>query len=398
MGKRGIEGIVLLLLAALPARGADRDSIGRDILPRVEIGLRPAYLLPTSPYFKGEYTQGKPAEATFSGHLRCGFRFGPETRLGQLYPHAVQGLGIGYHTFFNPEEIGTPLSVYVFQSSRLSELTNCLSIDYEWNFGISTGWKKYDPNVNPHNRVVGSKANAYIHLGMLLDWELSPSLNVKAGVGVTHFSNGNTQLPNAGVNTVGSHFGLVWKLVPEPVGQRTLPAVRFQRHFTYDVSLYGATRKKGFLWEDGPAVIVPGSFAVCGMNISSLWNISKYFRTGLSLDAQFDESANIFSHVINPNSASEDVRFHRPPFREQFAVGISARAEIVMPIFAINIGVGRNVFCKGPDTDSFYQIFALKTAVTRNLFVHIGYQLYKFKTPNNLMLGLGWRFNARRQR
>lgn len=26
------------------------------------------------------------------------------------------------------------------------------------------------------------------------------------------------------------------------------------------------------------------------------------------------------------------------------------------------------------------------------LFLHVGYQLHDFKDPNNLMLGLGWRF------
>lgn len=63
-----------------------------------------------------------------------------------------------------------------------------------------------------------------------------------------------------------------------------------------------------------------------------------------------------------------------------------------MPIFSVNIGIGHNVFYKGKDTKGFYQILALKTFLTRNLFLHTGYQLSKFKDPNNLMLGLGWRF------
>ena len=67
-----------------------------------------------------------------------------------------------------------------------------------------------------------------------------------------------------------------------------------------------------------------------------------------------------------------------------------------MPIFSINLGVGRNILCKGADTDSFYQIVALKTDITKNLFLHVGYQLYKFRKPNNLMLGVGVRFNDKR--
>ena len=129
-----------------------------------------------------------------------------------------------------------------------------------------------------------------------------------------------------------------------------------------------------------------------------MYNFSHYFRAGLSLDAQYDESANIADHIANTISGpdAENIRFHRPPFKEQFAVGVSLRAEVVMPVFSIHLGVGRNVVCKGADTDSFYQVVALKTDITRNLFLHVGYQLYKFKDPNNLMLGLGFRFNAKR--
>lgn len=145
-------------------------------------------------------------------------------------------------------------------------------------------------------------------------------------------------------------------------------------------------------------MLVPGSFAVGGLNFTPMYNFSNYFRAGLSLDAQYDESANINEHIANTVGSvdAENIRFHRPPLKEQLAVGLSVRAEIVMPIFSINLGVGRNILCKGADTDSFYQIVALKTDITKNLFLHVGYQLYKFRKPNNLMLGVGVRFNAKR--
>ena len=73
----------------------------------------------------------------------------------------------------------------------------------------------------------------------------------------------------------------------------------------------------------------------------------------------------------------------------------SRRVEFVMPIFSIDVGVGRNLVYKGGDTDSFYQILALKADVTRNFFLHVGYEPNKFKDPNNLMLGVGVRLNAK---
>lgn len=45
---------------------------------------------------------------------------------------------------------------------------------------------------------------------------------------------------------------------------------------------------------------------------------------------------------------------------------------------------------------SFYQILALKIDVTRNSYLHIGYNLREFHEPNYLMLGIGYRFNNKR--
>ena len=59
--------------------------------------------------------------------------------LGQLYPYAYQGIGVGYNTFGNVSELGNPVSVYVFQGSRLARLARNLTLNYEWNFGASFG-------------------------------------------------------------------------------------------------------------------------------------------------------------------------------------------------------------------------------------------------------------------
>ena len=77
--------------------------------------------------------------------------FRPTLIGGKIYPHAIQGIGVGYNTFFNSKEIGNPLAVYAFQTSRIMSITPRLSFDYEWNFGASFGWKKYDEETNPMN-------------------------------------------------------------------------------------------------------------------------------------------------------------------------------------------------------------------------------------------------------
>ena len=391
--------LVAILSVSNPAmlRAAEPDSTRQKLIHRVGIDLFPGYVFPTHDFFKGTNRQSEPVNTTMSAHLKWAFQFAPDSYFGRNYPYASQGIGVAYNTFFNGDEVGTPVALYVFQTSRIASLTERLSLDYEWNFGASFGWKPYDEFTNDYNNIVGSKVNAYINLGLMLNYRLTPDWSLTLGAGFTHFSNGNTSYPNAGVNTVGGRIGVVrtfgggqWKprcYAPDP----------FTRHISYDLVLYGAVRKRAYIPSDpSQGVLLPGHFGVLGLNFNPMYNVSRYFRAGLSLDAQYDESANLSGHVVNPGASADDLKFYRPPFREQFAVGLSVRAEIVMPIFAINIGVGRNIICKGKDTDHFYQILALKTHLTKDLFLHVGYQLYKFKDPNNLMLGIGYRFHSKR--
>ena len=69
-----------------------------------------------------------------------------------------------------------------------------------------------------------------------------------------------------------------------------------------------------------------------------------------------------------------------------------------MPYFTVGIGFGANILHGGGDLQSFYQILALKIDMTRDTFLHVGYNLKDFHETNYLMLGIGYRFNNRRPR
>lgn len=390
--------IVPFLLSALSlwlcmpqvARGEQTDSL--KLIHRLGMDFRPSYIVQDESFFRGENCLGKPIRFGYSGHLKYSFQFAGNSRWGLLYPYTYQGIGVSYNDLGNHKEIGSPVAVYAFQGSRIATLASVLSLDYEWNFGAFFGWKKYNNMDNSNNYVVGSKINAYINLGFLLNWQMTPQWNLTAGVDLTHYSNGNTGYPNLGVNLVGGRVGVVYVLGSgEPKRGASAFAYNsdFKPYVSYDVVVYGAGRKRAFITED-ESFMIPGTFGIVGFNFTPMYNFNRFFRAGLSLDAQYDESANVAAHYVG--GGKENPKFYRPPFREQFGIGLSARGELVMPIFAVNLGIGYNVWQKGEDTKGWYQVLALKTSITRNLFLHVGYQLSKFKAPNNLMLGLGWRF------
>lgn len=387
-----------LFLWSFPSLKAQKASQFSTLKHRIGLDLRPGFVVQSNSFIKGDNPANKSSRHAYSAHLKYSFQFGKNTKLGYLYPHAYQGIGLSYNYLDNHKELGSPVALYVFQGSRIAQLSSKLSLDYEWNFGASFGWKKHEPFNYDYKGIVGSKINAYINLGFMLNWQLTSQWNLTGGLDLIHYSNGNTHYPNAGVNLIGARVGLVRTFGSE-AGSNVPATYRSDRlsskhnillsPITYDLIIYGATRKRAVLNETSPFMI-PGSFGILGLNFNPMYRINTFFRAGLSLDMQYDESANVEQHYISGDS--ENPKFFQPPFREQFSVGLSARGELVMPIFSVNLGIGYNVLQDGKDTKGWYQVIALKTFLTRRLFLHVGYQLSEFKDPNNLMLGMGWRF------
>lgn len=378
MNKRLIISLVAICLTAY-AQGEGRISAS----------LRGGYpFSPSKGIMKGENSLGRPLRNSIAADVQYGFMFPHDSRLGRLYPTAYQGIGVSVFSVFDHQDIGTPVSLYVFQGARITRLSSSLSLDYEWNFGASFGWHRNSEH--PFNTITGSRSNAYINGSILLTWRSRNGWEVAAGPDMTHYSNGHTELPNAGMNSAGIRLNIAKRIGTSTQNESQEISVSYPENVSLDITVYGAMKKYSLTYYNAEHV-AEGRFGVAGIHINPFYNIRQYFRAGLSLDLNFDESANIDDHVAGTTQDNK-IRFFRPPIAEQISLGISARAELVMPIFSVQFGVGHNIIYKGNDLNGFYQIIALKTHISRRLYLHTGYQFRDFKNPDNLLIGLGWRF------
>ena len=369
---------------------------------------RMGYLFPTSSFLKGANYKGTELTGSNALMLKYALRVKPGSEADRMFGGVYQGIGVGRFGLEGSRELGTPWAVYVFQGARLARFSPVLSLNYEWNFGVSFGWKPYDEVTNPANTTVGSKLNAYINAGFYLSWTPVPQWEVQAGVGGTHFSNGNTHYPNSGVNTADFRLGLVYHFVdPEQDARRASqartqamtdgrqdqagdeapqPARTFKRRLGYDLTLFGSWRRKAVNVEGGQ-IPAPGKYAVVGFGLAPMYSLHPKFRAGVSLDGVYDASCNLTARYGQGSTSEED--FEKPSLDKQLSLGFSLRGEWVMPFFSVGIGLGANVLHGGGDMKCFYQVLALKADLTKRLFLHVGYNLRNFRDPNYLMLGLG---------
>ena len=236
---------IMFCLPKTPLAG--QESFG--FIHRLGMEARPQYVFPTNPFLQGENERWKPIQTSFAAHLKYSFKFRPNTCADRIYGGAYQGIGVSLTTFGDKKQLGDPFSFYVFQGARIARFSPRASLNYEWNFGLSAGWKPYDNYYNSYNGAVGSRMNAYINAGVYINWAFSRYFDLIVGGDFTHFSNGNTKFPNAGINTAGAKIGLVYNFnrTEEDLSKSLYQPVttRFPRHISYDVVLFGSWRRKG---------------------------------------------------------------------------------------------------------------------------------------------------------
>jgi hypothetical protein len=337
----------------------------------------------------------------WSAHLKYAFQLRPQSEAGRIFGSAYQGIGVGFYHVGNDRELGTPTTFYLFQGAPITPLSHRLTLDYNWEFGISFGWKPYDEDNNFNNIIIGSPANFYLNAGVYLNWEVSRYFDFSMGVSATHFSNGNTRFPNAGLNSIGLRMAVAYHFNRALWGEPThrdrsiLPA--FPRHISYDLTLFGAWKKAGIPYED-KRVLSLNRHWVAGFSFSPMYNFNYRLRTGVSLDATYDTSTGLSARPLNeePNyTLSNDKPNYTEvsaPFIQRIALGLSGRVEYTMPYFTVGVGMGRNIVAHR-NKQSWYQMLYLKIDLLRNTYLHLGYSLQEFHNPNHLMLGVGYRFH-----
>lgn len=376
----------MLALLALPMSAqtepeSSDSSATRHFVHQLMFDYRPGAILHTNDFLRGKNPEVRTMNHDMGYYLKYAFSAPEGSEQARIYRDAYQGIGIGWNEF-NPQ-LGNPVSVFLLQGARIASLSNRLALNYEWNLGLTFGWKPYDEIDNPDNKLIGSRVTAYIGFDLYLRWIASRHVDLNFGLNVTHYSNGNTQFPNLGLNTAALRIGAAYYINRHSprllYRHEAMPAV--SHDITYDLILYGAWHQRGYYMSDGEAYILPGTYAVAGFNFNPMYRFNHWLKAGLSLDGTYDRGANVDLAGVAPESVWR-----------QMALGASARVEFCMPYFAINFGIGSNFVNATDDFHGIYELLALKLNLSRRFLLHIGYCLNDFHRPKHLMLGVGWRF------
>lgn len=127
----------------------------------------------------------------------------------QIHHYPAYGIGLHYADQVRSRRdtvLGNPLSLFGFYQAPIARFGR-FSLNTSISVGISYTSLISDPRENPFNDLVASHINMYFDWNLNMGFRLGERWDLHAGYGVNHYSNGNIQEPQKGLNNWGWNAG-----------------------------------------------------------------------------------------------------------------------------------------------------------------------------------------------
>lgn len=394
--KKILAILICLFSVCSVVHSADRDTVPGAFTGKLQgrVGMEVfwAKVIPTNDFVRGRTQHSTGVNYGLGGGVHGDFSFNPKSEWGRLYHGLYQGAGVQLERWDNSSVIGNPNSLFVYQGAPIKRFSDRLWLGYEWRFGAAFGWKTHTTELWEAGTYppISTKVTAHMGVALKLTYQPAERWQIHFGVDATHFSNGNTSFPNSGINTIGLSAGFSYLISPQEEYQPTEAMVKDadRKRWLWDVMAYGAWRKRGVMVNDVDRLL-DGTYSVFGCQFTALRKFNRYFNAGVKFNMKHDASAGKAEYW--GGGEFYEGRFDKVPFFKQCSLGLGVVAEFEMPVFTVGIGVGEHLLCPKGD-GRFYQLFYLKTFITKHIYLNTGYRLSNFKDPQHLMLGAGYRF------
>jgi hypothetical protein len=96
----------------------------------------------------------------------------------------------------------------VFNWQSVKRPSKYINGSFKFALGLGYLTQKYDAQLNPENRAIGSYINGFMQLGLSVEAHVFSKAKVFAEFGMSHFSNACWQFPNLGINLPYIQYGM----------------------------------------------------------------------------------------------------------------------------------------------------------------------------------------------
>lgn len=321
------------------------------------------------------------------------------------YAYGLPTLGVGLYiaNLHRKQDLGIPFSLFLFQGATLHQFNAKISLNYEFDLGASFNWKHFDPVDNPYNVAISSSVNVHAGANLFVKWRLSPRIDLNTGLGLTHFSNGATSLPNRGINMGNVFIELLYHFNREEKPLTTLsnpytPPV-FKKHIAHDLMLLVSTRETRARIANVGVVYTDRDFKVFGLSYAYMQANGRRYKWGPSVEITYDESSGLTGwREENPETHKIQDHIKLGKIQDRFSVGLSLKGELSMPMYSFFANMGYSVLHNHHWDKRLYQILGVKIYLKDNFFGTFGIRAEKLASAQYLFCNLGYTFEQEKKK
>lgn len=242
-------------------------------------------------------------------------------------------LGMSAHWFdLGTEELGQSMAVFPFVDVPLLRKTYG-QLYFQVGSGLAWLTNPYDRLRNPQQNAIGSRLNNVSAFRIHVDVPIHASWRVSGGFSFTHYSNGQAQTPNYGINILGGMLGLQWTPVPlQPEDYKPASAPKTSLR-SWGWSMHGGMAFREIYPVGGPR------YPVYIGSLAGMYQLSRVNRLLFGLEYEYHRSQYVHSKLNWQNY--DEASHHRAAGRvmvfggEEFMFGswaVLLQAGIYLPV------------------------------------------------------------------
>jgi len=290
----------------------------------------------------------------------------------KIYNYPRYGLGFNLIDFKN-DAFGQGLTAMFVTETPLLKFRQSY---FHFTAGVGIGFitNPFHRQRNYRNIAIGSVINSSFLIRIGFVKHISPNVKLRAGIGVTHMSNGAMKLPNLGINIVSAYLGIIFR--QKPIQYYSSPidtSGRSRRIFFNTFATFGFVEQYPTGGE---------KYNVYNIQINAYKQISKILYLNMGLD--------YFHNTILQNFRKDNVYEKYITDRIGLAGGLNLEAGKFNVLFQL----GYYLYKPQPIDDWLYQRYAVTYFFSKNIF-----GLFAMKSQlgsvDNLEFGVGYRFRKR---
>ena len=297
-------------------------------------------------------------------NARVGIKTLGQKNWERAYSYPEIGIGLS-HTSLTKGYLGNPTALYSFLNLPLTPESR-LKLNLGIHLGLAWGFKPFN-ELDQLNVAIGSKCAAYVSINLNSSFKISQNLELLLYAGGYHYSNGNTNKPNKGINMLGAETGLRYRLPKSQTELNTEPVTPAVK--SSSIITFGA-------WGWKKEATHTPQFYVGSVSTGYYRTISNKSRLSAGIDLFDDEGAVYYS--LKENS-----------LKNILAVGVFGGHELTFNQFSIVTQVGIYLRNPNPVDPFYYERLGIRYVIAKRIIPSISIKAHQMKV-DFIEWGLGF--------